>query len=71
MKTFYVIYTDANGDEQTQEIEFDTTGYTEEDFLGGNGQEAIEIIWKKICPDGEFQWLECPDFEYEEVEAEE
>ena len=58
MKTFYVIYIDANGDEQSQEIEFDTTGYTEEDFWGGAGSEAIESIWQKTCPDGEMQSLE-------------
>ena len=58
MKTFYVIYTDANGDEHSQEIKFDTTGYTEEDFWGGAGSEAIETIWQKTCPDGEMQSLE-------------
>jgi len=59
MKTFYVIYTDATGTEHSQAIEFDATGYTEEDFWGGAGSEAIEAVWQKTCPDGEMQSLEA------------
>ena len=61
IKTFYVGYTDADNNKLTHEIEFDTTGYDEEDFMGGPGQEAIEIIWRNACPAGEWQWLELPE----------
>ena len=66
MTTFTVFYNDQDGVEQSIDIEFDTTGWTNDDFCGGAGQEAIEDILETKVPYYEWLYMEW-DTNFEEV----